>query len=346
MDHTNSPEEILLPELEICDPHLHLWRIGNEEYLLASYLKDMTDGHHVTSAVYVECRSGYWDAMYRSYGPEHLFPVGETEFAVAIAKQAAQSGKGVAAGIVGFVDLRLGRKAGEVLDHHAAVADGRFKGIRQGASWDEDPEIVGMAPPVGPGLYLRADFMEGMRELTKRGLTFDAWLYQTQLDDLIALASAMPDQSIIVNHCGGVLGIKRYRSHEAELFADWKIKMSRLSRLPNVSVKLGGLGMHRSGLDFGTPARSIGSLALAELIRPWIETCLDLFGPDRCMFEGNFPVDRTAYSYRVMWNAFKRIARDYPAHERQLLFGGTAKRIYRRNLLRQDGAGQGGEPAV
>jgi L-fuconolactonase len=233
------------------------------------------------------------------------------------------------AGIVGFADLRLGRRAGETLDLHIEVSDGRFRGVRQGASWDEDPQIVGMAPPVGPGLYARADFRDGVRELTKRGLTFDAWLYQTQQDDLIALASAMPDQQIVVNHCGGILGINRYSGRGPEMFEAWKGKMRSLAQLPNVSVKLGGLGMHRSGLDFGSPHMPTSSLAVAKVIRPWIEFCIGLFGPERCMFEGNFPVDRAAYSYRVMWNAFKHIALDVSEDERGKLFSGTAKRLYR-----------------
>lgn len=328
--------EVLMPELEICDPHLHLWKSASQDYLVDAYLSDMADGHRVTSSIYVECRSGHWDAMYRTAGPAKFRPIGETEFIVAITPAAKG---GVAAAIVGYVDLRLGREAGDVLDLQAELGDGRFRGIRQGASWDEDPQIVGIAPPVGPGLYRRPDFREGMRELTKRGMTFDAWLYQTQQDDLIELASVNPDQPIVVNHCGGVLGINRYRGRQAEMFADWKAKMSMLARLPNVSMKLGGLGMYRSGLDFGSPTKPMHYVSVAETIRPWIETCIGLFGPSRCMFEGNFPVDRASYSYLTMWNAFKYLTQDFSAEEQALLFSGSAKRFYRLKTTRPDDPG-------
>jgi predicted TIM-barrel fold metal-dependent hydrolase len=85
---------------------------------------------------------------------------------------------------------------------------------------------------------------------------------------------------------------------------------------------------------FGFYLRDVppSSAELAAAWRPYIEACIEAFGPDRCMFESNFPVDKQSCSYATLWNAFKRIAAPYPAREKAAMFFGTANRIYRLGL--------------
>jgi L-fuconolactonase len=322
-------EDILEPELEIVDPHHHLWDFARHRYLLHDLLADTGSGHNITQTVFIECT-----ACYRADGPAALKPVGETEFVNGIAAMAASGAYGpirVAAGIIGFADLTLGPAVEEVLAAHVAAGGGRFRGIRHAAGWqDKAPEIHNSHTDPPPHLYRDlAKFREGFKVLDRMGLVFDAWLYHPQIDDLIDLARAFPEQPIVLDHVGGPLGLGWYADKRAEIFAEWRRGIAELARTPNVYVKLGGIGMRINGFAFHHRERPPSSQELADAWRPYIETCLAAFGPERCMFESNFPVDKLSGSYATYWNAFKRLAAGASSHEKALLFRDTAKRFYK-----------------
>jgi hypothetical protein len=95
-----------------------------------------------------------------------------------------------------------------------------------------------------------------------------------------------------------------------------------------VSIKLGGIGMVSAGLGFEHRPLPPSS---AELVMAWsgpVLAAIEAFGPRRCMFESNFPVDKMSCSYTVLWNAFKTITRGYGESERASMFAGTARRVY------------------
>jgi predicted TIM-barrel fold metal-dependent hydrolase len=325
-------EEILDPDLPICDPHHHLWdrpgvriRTGSR-YLLGELLEDINSGHNITQTVFIECMS-----MYRQDGPPEMKPVGETEFVQGIAAQSASGTYGptrVAAGIVGHANLTLGKAVGQVLEAHLEAGENRFRGIRHSVASDSSGTILSyMNPP--PGLLLDSRFREGFRLLHRYGLSFDAWLYHPQITELADLARAFPETPIILDHIGGVLGIGPYTGKREEVFQHWKKGISDLSTCPNVVVKLGGLGMPLCGFDWSEQETPPDSVVLAESMAPYFYWCIECFGVDRCMFESNFPVDKVSYSYGVMWNAFKRFCKGFSAAEKAALFHDTAMRIYR-----------------
>ena len=97
----------------------------------------------------------------------------------------------------------------------------------------------------------------------------------------------------------------------------------------NGGAKGGGIGMPRTGFDWHTRAKPIGSAELAAALAPLMQYCIEQFGPRRCMFESNFPVDKVSYSYNVLYNAFKRLSHAYSPAERAALFHDTAARVYR-----------------
>jgi predicted TIM-barrel fold metal-dependent hydrolase len=321
-------EEILEPELAIVDPHHHLWDFPRHRYLLPDLLADTDSGHRVLSTVFVECT-----ACYRADGPAALHTLGETEFANGIAAMSASGAYGataVAKGIVGMVDLTLGARVEEVLRLHMAAAGPRFKGVRHAAGWDASPEINNSHTHPPRHLYRDdTDFRAGFAVLGRLGLSFDAWLYHPQLSDLTALARAFPGQQIILDHVGGPLGIGPYAGRNAENFATWKRSITELAGCPNVVVKLGGLGMRITGFAFHHRPQPPTSTELAESWRPYIETCIEAFGPTRSMFESNFPVDKISAPYTVYWNAFKCLAAGASEHEKAALFRTTAERCYR-----------------
>jgi predicted TIM-barrel fold metal-dependent hydrolase len=319
-------ESILEPDLPICDPHHHLWDHPTSRYLIDELLADTGSGHRVVSTVFVECAS-----MYRARGREAMKPVGETEFVNGIAAMSASGRYGetrVAAGIVSFADLTLGAAVGDVLDAHMAASP-RFRGIRHAAGWDASDDVRNSHTNPPQHLLGRADFRAGFAELGKRGLTFDAWLYHTQIHELTDLARAFPGTTIVLDHFGGPLGIGPYEGKRAEIFARWKEDIRALAACPNVVAKLGGLVMPVNGFGFHRNPRPATSDELVAATRDYYRHAIDCFGPSRCMFESNFPVDKQSCSYAVLWNSFKKIAAGASAAEKAALFHDTAARVYR-----------------
>ena len=323
-------EDIIDPARPIVDPHHHLWDRGGQRYLIEDMAADIATGHHIVATVYVDCRS-----MYRAQGPEAFRPVGEVEFANATAAMSASGGYGraaICAGIVGHVNLLLGEAARAVLEAEIAASPQRFRGIRHSSAWDADANVAGMYATRPNGLLLDSTFRNGFACLAPLGLSFDAWLFHPQIPELTDLARAFPDTRIVLDHCGGPLGVGSYAGRRDEIFAGWKASIGELARCPNVVVKLGGLAMRLLGYDFHERPRPPSSEQAAAAWRPYIETCIEAFGPDRCMFESNFPPDKGQCSYQVIFNAFKRIAAQYSEAEKTALFSRTAMDFYKLKL--------------
>ena len=320
-------EDIIDPARPIVDPHHHLWDRGGQRYLIEEMVADIATGHNVVATVYVDCRS-----MYRAQGPEALRPVGEVEFANGIAAMSASGGYGpaaICAGIVGHVNLLLGEAARAVLEAEIAASPQRFRGIRHSSAWDADANVAGMYATRPQGLLLDSSFRKGFACLARLNLSFDAWLFHPQIPELTDLARAFPETKIVLDHCGGPVGIGGYANRRDEIFATWKASIGEIARCPNVVVKLGGLAMRLLGYDFHERPQPPTSEEAAAAWRPYIETCIEAFGPDRCMFESNFPPDKGQCSYQVIFNAFKRIAAQYSEPEKTALFSTTAANVYR-----------------
>jgi L-fuconolactonase len=309
-----TSEPTLEPELPICDPHHHFWdmrtaRIPYQRYLLHELAADIHSGHNVRSTVFIEARS-----MYRTDGPEELRPVGEVEFVQGLAAASASGlyGPGrAAAAIIGHANLNLGDRVAPVLEALQAASPNRFRGIRHSVSWDPHPEVESRGTK---GQLASDQFRAGARVLARRGLCLENTLYFPQLPELADFAKAIPDLTIISNHIGGLMRVGPYANRDNEVLATWRSGIAAVAACPNVIMKLGGIGMPRLGFDWHTRSTPI---------------CIEQFGPSRCMFESNFPVDKVSYSYNVLYNAFKRLSKGYSATERAAMFHDTAVRVYR-----------------
>ena len=339
-------EAALEPDLPIIDPHHHLWDLRAmlpmfpeprhrfietlvpvAHYTFDQFNAEVSSGHNIVGTVFMEC-----GAFYNAAYGEALKPVGEVEYVNGVAAQSASGLYGNArlcAGIVGHAYLLRGSAAGEVLDALMAAAPERFKGIRHQGAWDSDPEVLGPPFHAPPELYRDATFQEGFAQLSKRGLSFDAWILEPQIPDVIELARAFPDTPICLDHCGTPLGMASYTGKLAERFDIWRENIIELSTCENVMIKLGGLAMHNCALPEKGPAAGYSSEELAALWKPYVETCIEAFGPQRAMFESNYPVDRWGASYPNLWNAFKRITAGASEDEKRALYAGNASRFYR-----------------
>ena len=339
-------EAILEPALPIVDPHHHLWdlrpllpafpeprhsfleTIARSAYYTFDQLRgDLETGHRIVGTVYMEC-----GAFYRAGAEEALKSVGEVEFVNGVGAQSASGLYGelrACAGIVGHADLTLGDKARGVLEALQSAAPERFRGIRQSGAWDSDADVLGPPFHAQSGLYRSEAFRTGFAHLAPLGLSFDAWVLEPQLGDVLELARAHPNTTIVLDHCGTPLGSASYSGRLGEHFDRWRESIRALAACPNVNVKLGGLAMSFCGMPQEGPEAGYSSERLAALWKPYIETCIEAFGADRAMFESNFPVDRWGASYPVLWNAFKRLTAGASADEKRALFAGTAARVYK-----------------
>jgi predicted TIM-barrel fold metal-dependent hydrolase len=318
-------EDPIEPDLSIIDPHHHLREDWRGSYLLPELMGDLQAGHNVRATVFIESQ-----AMYRPGGPESLRPVGETEFVVRSILSGSGDGPGAiqpSAGIVGLVDLSAGAEVQSALEAHIAAGQGRFRGVRDPVQWDASSVNYGPRRPAR-GKLLDPRFRAGFAQLAPLGLSFDAWLFHPQLPELVSLADEFPRSSIVLNHLGMPLGVGPYAGRRAEIFAAWRASLSELARRPNVTIKVGGLGMLFFGFDFHLRDIPPSSAELAEAWKPLIETAIAIFGPRRCMFESNFPVDRQSCGYLTLWNAFKRVTALCSQDEKSELFFGTASRTY------------------
>ena len=321
-----TTEETIDPDLPICDPHHHLWERPGNNYMLDDLLRDLRSGHNIVSTVFLECSS-----MYRTDGPEHMKPLGETEFVASVAEEAAARSDvhtNINAAIASHADLSLGESVAEVLEAHIELGKGRFRGIRHGTSHDPSP-IIPAYRDQGSGVMMTPKFREGFAQLRRLDLTFDAWLFHPQLGELADLARSFPDVTIILDHIGAPLGVGPYEGRRSEVMEVWKRSIAEVAQNENVFVKVGGCGMPNYGNGWHELDTPIGSAELAEATAPYYLHVIEQFGVERCMFESNFPVDKASYSYNVMWNSFKRIVADFSDSEKAALFHDTATRAYR-----------------
>lgn len=350
-------EEIIDPGLPIIDPHHHLWDYrtlidrlpaGLHPFLdnlrrhplygLDELAADIGSGHNVVATVYVEAHTGY-----RANGPAELQSVGETEYVVGIATLAAERGlAGAFAGIVAHADMTLGDRVVDVLEAQLVAGQGRLRGIRHSASWDADPSVTIPGSRTPPGLLRDHAFRAGCAHLAPLGLTFDALVFEPQMPDVIDLARTFPDMIIVLNHVGHPLGLGPYAARIDERFPLWRANMEALAACPNVTAKIGGfaVGLQRPSY-LADPPPTVEQMA--AVWRPYIDVAIELFSPERCMFESNFPVDAGGCSYADLWNVFKYLTAGHSAQERRALFARTAARVYRLDaeLARAQGAAPG-----
>lgn len=314
-------EEVLLPDLEIIDSHLHLWTglEGRRDYSMDAFVADAEDGHRVASGVYVESRWGH-----RTDGPDHLKSVGETETVAALAEA---GGVPTISGIVAGTDL-AGPLLLEILDAHEEAGLGHFKGMRQQLAYDEDDRIP--QPVIGPGPHLmqNEDWLAGLGVLGDRGMTFDAFVYHPQIPQLAAAARQVPQTSIVLDHLGAPVSIGRFEGRRQEVLAEWKDGITELSECPNVTIKIGGLGWTPMGTSLEQNEVPPTSRELADAWEPFVSHALATFGPSRCLAESNFPIDQKTFTFRTFWNVVKRLVADLDRHDQELVLAGAARQVY------------------
>ena len=323
-------EEIVNPEQEIVDSHHHLWsgsRKGRwSDYLLKDLWKDTDSGHNIRKTVFIECRSNY-----RTDGPEYMRSLGETEFAAKIAEESQKSlgAHAEVSAIVSFADITLVNLLDEILDAHEDAGRGLFRGIRYSGAFDENREsFIDPIRLVAKNLFSRKDFIKGVRKLGLRGLNYESWLFHHQIKSFTDLAHAVPDTLLIMDHLGGPLGVGPYEGKQEEIFKKWKKDIEELAKCENVFIKLGGMAMPNNGFAWHKQSIPPSSDEFVDKHGKYYLHAIECFGPNRCMFESNFPVEGVSISYHVLWNGFKKIVNHFSENEKEMMFSNTATLVY------------------
>jgi L-fuconolactonase len=318
-------EEILEPDLEIIDPHHHLWPEGGPmAYGLTDLEADLRSGHNVVGTVFVEC-----GAAYERGGDDPMAPVDETKF---VAAQAALASRPGIVGIVGTADLRRVDVLDDVLDAHIEAGGGLFKGIRHSLAHARHPESLTIPGRAPQGLAQDPAFRAGLTRLGERGLTYDSWLYHYQALEFRDAARAVPGTTFVLDHFSTPLGVGPFAGQAEEIFSQWHSDIAEIAACENVVAKLGGLAMPDNGFGWHTAPQPATSDEFVAAQRRYYERTIEVFGPERCMFESNFPVDRFSLSYPVVWNGFKKMTQGFSPTERAAMFSGTARRVYRLSV--------------
>ena len=319
-------EPIVEPERPIIDPHHHLWKQATMwgTYELDDLWADTQSGHNIEKTVFIDCRSSY-----RESGPAHLKPIGETEYVAEVAAASAKTaGKATIAAIVSHANMTLGEAVVEVLEAHETAGGGLFRGIRHAGPSDTTGTLSNPGTN-RPCPYGQADFRAGVKTLGQHGYTYDTWHFHHQNADYLALARAVPETVMILDHFGTPLGVGAYAGKRDEIFEQWQKDIAAIAECPNVVAKLGGLAMPDNGFGWHDNDRPPTSDEFVAAQRPYYLHAIECFGPERCMFESNFPVDKLSISYHVLWNGLKKMVAEFSDDEKQAMFYGTAARVYR-----------------
>jgi L-fuconolactonase len=326
--HAGRDEPILEPDLPIIDSAHHLFDRPALRYMFDDYLADVRAGHRIVASIYVETL-----AFTRPDGPELLRPLGEVEFANGVGAMSASGVYGdcrICAAIVGHADLRFGEQVGELLDRSLALAPERFRGVRQITIDDEsDAPFRYVTTRPARGIMKHPKFRAGLREVARRGLSFDVAAFHHQLGEVAELADAFPDTQLVINHVGQGMAMDLDAQGRAAVFEQLRVALRDLGRRPNVTCKIGGMGLPFWGFGFEQRTEPVGYLELAAAWKPLVEMAIEAFGADRCMMESNYPPDGRAAGFVPLWNALKHIVRDASADEKADLFHRTAARVYR-----------------
>ncbi|MEL3890126.1 amidohydrolase family protein [Ferrovibrio sp. MS7] len=321
-------ETAIDPDRPIIDPHFHFFTGRGHEFLAADFLTMVDTGHNIRGAIHMEANA---DFFIQGGAP------GEMRFATEQGARMRELQQGrpricdPVAGVIGYTDLRSTNLDAEI-DALIEASGGRLCGIRNSAAWHPDPGLLNGHTNPPEGLLADSAFRRGLKRLAERGLAFDTYVYFPRLSEIADLARAVPEAAIVCNHMGGVIGVGPYKGRHAEYFEEWKSNIALVAQCPNLCIKLGGMAMSPVGFGWHKRDRPLDSMEYATHYEAWFDHVITQFGPSRCMFESNFPVDGVAIAYPVLWNGFKRLTIAYSETEKNALFHDTAKRVYRLPL--------------
>lgn len=293
------------------DAHVHLWDLDHIRY---PWLTGPFDGTGPNGSAEAIARD-YGVADYRAelarwnvVGAVHIDAGADAAQALRETQwlEAQAAAHGLPTGIVAFAALD-----GDDVDAALAAqaAQPRVRGIRQIVNWHGDAQRT-YTPR---DLTIDAGWQAGFARLAAHGLSFDLQCYPGQMPGLVPLFERHAEVAVIVNHLGMPV------MSDPDGLADWRRGMAALAALPQVAVKLSGLGF-------------VWRDWTAERVRPLLLEAIDLFGADRCLFASDAPTDRLFAPIDRYMECYHAVTAAFAEDERRALFGRNADRVYRLGM--------------
>ena len=321
----NRSQKELLLKMVFPAPGLEMFGIHNlisDSYSPEELIRD-AEGHNVKKSVCVE-----FQFLDKKVKQQHLKQVAASKLAL---EKSKANELGMPNAHVCHVDLRLGKeKVSEALKKHVE-ANPNVRGLRHQLAWHPSKTVFS-ARDGAKGLLSDPDFKAGLTALAEYDLVFDAWIFHTQLPEFTALVKELSEQRFVLDHIGTPLGMGIYADKVDEVKGEWEASMKELAKCPNVSVKLSGILMPCTGIGhFNEREMPPTSDEVVAQVLPYFQFVIEQFGVDRCMFASNFPVDKVSCSYRVLFNAYKKICNEMglSVEDKKKLFHDNVMKVYK-----------------
>ncbi len=346
-----------MPVDDVVDPHIHLFDLlgtprpmqpigklfrGNEKLVRAAAIKAMPASTIAYFGTRTDLFGDYLPTQFRADSASSkvgryvhieagwsnktpMDPVGETVWLDALPDGPAA--------IVGHADLTRGTAAGAVMRGHLDASH-KVRGIRHSMSWHEAGGVMDFG--TAKAMSRMSGYRAGFDQLAVHGLSFDAWCFAEQIPHVTELADHNPDVPIVLCHLGTPVGIGgefagigATPAERDRISGRWRDALADLASRPQVSAKISGLLMPALGFGHEHTEASPSVDRLAEELGPMVEHALAVFGPDRCMFASNFPVDRVSSDYETVTRAMLQLTESLDDAAQAALWRDTAVRFYR-----------------
>mmetsp|Transcript_14237 Transcript_14237/g.16187 ORF Transcript_14237/g.16187 Transcript_14237/m.16187 type:complete len:384 (+) Transcript_14237:158-1309(+) len=302
-----------------------------DPYLPSDYFEDMGD-HNITKTVHIETVFKKEESYSENASEDDQEKLHYAAmFEARINKERGKVDKRVANALVAHLNLKQGRAGVQQKIKDLKEVNANLRGIRHQGIWHESKTIADCVE-ADKEMFLSDAFIEGCQVLEEMKLSFDAYIYHTQLSDLDGLAKALPNLRIVLNHIGQPLGYGVLAKDKESTMTAWKESITTVAKNENVFCKLSGI-MCACGWGFERNKLPPTSEEVVKVIKPYFQHCIDEFGVDRCMFASNFPVDKSSVSGVVVWNAYKKLCNELgiSEDEKVKLFKTNASSFYSIN---------------
>ncbi|BBK31176.1 putative TIM-barrel fold metal-dependent hydrolase [Stella humosa] len=289
----------------IIDAHHHIWRLAATPWLQGPAVPRIFGAYEPLRRDYdideymadaVPC-----GVVKSVFVQVNVAPGGEVDEAAWVQQTADRHGFPHA--VTAFADLAA-PDVGDVLDRQMAVC--RLRAVRQQIHWHANPQYRFAARP---DVMNDPAWRRGLAEVERRGLMFELQVFASQMADAAALLRAFPGVTFILTHAGML------EDRTPAGWALWRAGMVELASCPNVATKVSGLG-------------TFDRACSVERWKPIVTATIDLFGPGRCLFGSNFPIEKLWTDYATLIATVRACLADLPEADRQAVLHDTAQRLY------------------
>jgi len=313
-------DTVLRWAMKYLGPKSALSYFGSRTDMVHDYLVENFRRDSVSSKVrrYVHIQVGWKET-------EPMDPVGETRWLERLSDGPAA--------MVAFADLRLGAGVAPVLEAHKSASN-RVRGIRQMLAWHPNKDVMNFSHE--PEISRTPAFRAGYEQLAVHNLSFDAWCFDDQLDEVIELAAWCPEVPMVLCHAGtpvGIggefMGVGATEQQRDRIAKEWRDSILQLGQQQHVMCKLSGLLMPVLGFGYEHCSMRPTVSELVDSLGPLVSHCIEAFTPQRCIYASNFPVDRVSADYFTIVEALLDITAPHGAAAQKAMFADNAAAFYR-----------------